>query len=215
MVLIGIVVPFLLFFISMHSTYAYFTATAKEQKSTTSTAKIQIMLTEPEKTFEDLDKNIISAEFEGRPENQVLPGNTIYFDGTLLNKGTADCYILIQFSITITKVGSATPETHILKYYTFVEDNTNADGYRQQEITESQGVYSHNVGIIPKDNEDADDTSDERNFSFSFEIDGKTFTDAYQGATINYSIKAHALQTVHIPDNATGATGLLMQYINQ
>lgn len=199
----------------MHSTFAYFTATASEKKSTTSTATIQITLTEPEKTSYDINDIIISPEEVGQIDNQILPGNTIYFDGTLINSGNADCYVLIKFTIDVTKVNSSTAENFITEYYTFIEDDESDAGYSQLEITETQSGYSSDVGIIPKNNNSVNDTSDERDFTLSFEIDGKTFTDAYQGATINYSIKAYAIQTVHIPNDATGATSLLMQYINQ
>lgn len=201
-------IPFLLFFIAMHSTYAYFTATASEKKSTASTATIQILLTEPERSFVDIYDNIISSEAADQIQNQVLPGNTIYFNGTLINKGNAECYVLIKFTIDITKAGSSTTENFTTEYYSFANNE-------QIEITEKDGEYSNNVGIIPKNNNSVENTSDERDFTLSFEIDGKRFTDAYQGATLNYSIKAYAIQTVHIPDGAAGATALLMEYINQ
>lgn len=213
MVLLGIIIPFLLFFISLNTAYAFFTATAAKSESTSNTATIRINIGEVGETVTDVNQVVTSSTTEG-VVNKVLPGDELTLAGTLANAGSAECYVILEFKIDVTKVGSTESENITKEYYTFTTTSSSPLAYSQTKITESEGTYSSNAGIICANNESETNTDDERNFSLSYTFDGATFGDVYKNANITYTIRAYAIQTVGITNGASGATALLMEYLS-
>lgn len=195
MVLVGIIIPFLMFFISINTTYAFFTATTTEKHSSTETAIVRI-------TFNEVQANAISTASQSS-STTIMPGDTLTVAGQLVNSGTADCYVAIVYEIKITKIDGST-ETPFKKYYTYKSGVLT-------EITGTEGNYSTTAGILKeKDGED----SVTLNLP-TYEFAGATYNNDYKNATVTYFLKGSAIQTVNIPGGASEATDILMGNLNK
>lgn len=196
MVLLGIIIPFLVFFISMNTTYAFFTATATKKESTTTTATVQI-------TFKTDGVSTVSASTESG-EAMVIPGDTLTLTGSLTNVGSADAYAIMEFIVTVQKTGSTDIETVCKKYYTFVDSTLT-------EITGTENNYSTNAGIITSNTSKHFTSTNALTFTFT----GATYDNSYKNATMNYYINASAIQTANLAstetESAKVATNLLME----
>ena len=110
MILLGIIIPFLVFFISMNATFAYFTATAAKNESSSETAMLKINF-----SADTVGEVYTSTQTK---ETKILPGDTLKVVGALENSGTADCYVVLEYEIKITKQNTSYTETVIKEYYT-------------------------------------------------------------------------------------------------
>ncbi len=200
-ILLGIIIPFLLFFISMNATYAYFTATATKKESTTNTAIIKISLN----NVSDSISRVTSETEEGKIQ-KLVPGDTLNINGTLVNSGSTSCYVIIEFSLEIKKINDAFSETHVKEYYTF-ENSEDGTTYTKKEIHGNPNNYSTQAGIILKDGT--------RNFNLTYTFTGNEYGNEYNQATATYKVRAHALQTGNLAateeESAKVATNVLME----
>ena len=88
----GIVMPILVFFISMGATFAYFTARTKGAESDSSTAIIQVNL---DGTTKKLNTSTITST------TRVVPGDELVINTKVKNTGTSSIYAIINFKISI------------------------------------------------------------------------------------------------------------------
>ena len=91
-IFIWIILPILLFFFSMNTVYAYFTATAKQQKANVTTATINVNF-ENEEVSTKTEQNVITE--------YVVPGSDIIYSGNVVNTGTIKMYCILEFNIMI------------------------------------------------------------------------------------------------------------------
>ena len=98
MVLLGIIIPFLVFFISMNTTYAYFTATASKQESSTNTATIRINFSDVGYSATNTNNAIVSSSKTTSVRN-ILPGDTLKVNGSIITLGSASCYLIFEIEV--------------------------------------------------------------------------------------------------------------------
>ena len=195
------IIPFLLFFISMNVTYAYFTATATEKKSTATTAVIRVGF--DSSTTTEINSNVLTSHVD----NIFYPGDVLSAQGKIENSGKSNIYAILVFKVLVTKKGETEAQTAIEKYYSF-------DGSGNQvEIVVSNNSFSNNACLIEAPN--ANKTNNyTRSFSVSYEFVGADYDDDYQEASVEYLIAAYAVQTTNLEGTGTqaeNATEILME----
>lgn len=190
MVLVGIIIPILAFFISMNATFAYFTATAEKKQATSETAIVKIKFSDDTSTL--INSSTVTSSV------QLVPGDTLTIDGDLENSGNVAVYAILEFEVYVTKKDSTTKETAVHKYYTFVDSTLT-------EITGSAGNYSANATMLY-----VDSPNNAKSFTLNYLFDGNTYGNEYKNATVTYSVNGYAIQTVNIDGGASEATELLM-----
>lgn len=225
MLLVGIIVPFLAFFISMNTVYAYFTATSVRHHSSSNTAIVKINIADSDNDV--TNSNNVSVYNPESAEKtllrNVLPGDTISVSGTIVNKSTAECYVILQFGINVTQSDNSV-ETVCNKIYTFAIDEEDSSAYVQKEIIGTTDNYNITAKTICADNENENNTEDERAFELSYtfygckpteDYDGVIFDDSYKHATISYFVKVFAIQSANLAStseqSAIVATNLLIE----
>lgn len=166
--LIWIIVPILLFFIAMGSVYAYFTASAKEQRGDSTTAIIRIGFSENTSTSIVNSNDIITTN--------VLPGSTIVISGSVVNNGTMPVYALLEFIITIDG------EIDELEHSYFTASGT--------ELVSSNNTYSTGATQIV--------VGTKSDFSLQYTFDFNQFDNNYKGRKVNIELIAHAIQVKNI-----------------
>lgn len=193
----GIILPFLVFFISINVTYAYLTATTSKY-SALSTALIKISLS----NFNASGFTSVSSDEE--TIDYIYPGDTLTINGTLINSGSSPCYAIIEFTLDVTKVNQSQAETHAKQYFTFTMNQNGT--YSQAEITKNQNNFSINAGIILK--------NETRDFTITYVFDGIVYNNDYKLASATYKIRAQAMQMSSVTDpndeTAKTATTILM-----
>lgn len=187
----------------MNTTYAYFTATAAKNESTTTTATIKISLS----NFNSSGYTTVTSG--DNTINYILPGDTLTVGGTLTNSGSSPCYAIIEFSVIVQKEGSEEKEVATKEYYTFV--NTGNNAYTKTEITGTKDNYSTNADIILKDGT--------RDFTFTYTFTGADYNNDYENASATFAVRAHAIQTENLAETETEAakeaTNLLMEKLSK
>ncbi len=91
-VLLGIILPILAFFISMSGVYAYFTARANKEQSSSSTGIVRISTS---------DDQLMINGLASTSDSKLLPGDTITYSGKVYNNGTVAEYVIIEFEVKI------------------------------------------------------------------------------------------------------------------
>ncbi len=186
----------------MNTTYAYFTATAAKNESTTTTATIKISLS----NFDSSGYTTVTSE--ENTINYILPGDTLTVGGTLTNSGSSPCYAIIEFSVIVQKQGKEA-EVKEKRYYTFV--NNDDSSYTKTEITGTENNYSTNAAIILKDGT--------RDFTFTYTFTGADYNNDYKNASATFAVRAHAIQTENLAETeaeaAQEATNLLIANLNK
>ena len=120
----------------------------------------------------------------------ILPGTNYVVSGSVENIGMSKIYAILELTITVKKQNAESEETLTKKYYT-------ADG---NEIAIASNVASTPATVM--------DVSDKVSFSFKTEFDFWHFDNSYQGAKINLSVKARALQFVNIEAGEYASAGV-------
>jgi len=184
-----VVIPITLFFVAIDATYAYFTSTLQETK-TTATARLTIEFGDTTKTFAN------STEITN--STLILPGDTIVASGTVENSGNVQAYVIIKFKLSVTKSGSSNEELIDEKYYTIHNSNL-------QEITVDGNSISHNAFIM--------NGGASQPFAISYQLDFDEFNNDYKQAKLSYSLQACAIQTTSLPDAAEATTLLINQVV--
>lgn len=188
--LVGIIVPLILFAFVCGGVYAWFTASTKEQIVNMNVGTVSI-------TFDgNLEKEIVSSSSNSKL-NYILPGSQISLSGAVKNNGTGKVYAIIMIVVEGVKADNTTAVIS-KKYYT-------ATGV--ELVAGSNGSYTLGATEI-----DADKTSAFTNtVAFGF----FDYDDSWQGATVNITVTARAIQFQNIDKGsysspAINATNLLM-----
>ena len=182
--IVGLVLPILLFFVTVNVAYAYFTAVASN-RATANTPIIKI-------SFQDGSSTVNSTPITGT--TTLIPGDSISISGRVNNSGDKDIYAIITFKIQITKQNGAT-ETAVSKYYSL-------ENSKLREIKGSEGNFSKHAFTLATD----ETTS---NFSVSHKFSFNKYNNSYKNALIHYELAADAIQKDGIDTNIT-ATDLIM-----
>lgn len=196
----GIILIFLIFFISSSDVYSYFTATAKPQGATMTTATIRVGFTSD--TAATIDSNSISDE------TRIVPGQTLKISGNIQNIGNSDIYMVLQYRL-FTKKASDETETEIInKYYTFDESNN------IEEITDLTSPTDTIKEAKLLQSEPETLLGELVGFNFSYDFDFHEYDNSYQNGTARYLLTAYAIQTTNLPEDeggpAVSATKLLI-----
>ena len=200
MVLIGIVVPLLIFFAMINVTYAYFTARPLPFEGATTSGLVLVRLNG------DIKTKINSTETTAT--SKLLPGDTLSVCGTVENAGTTAIYVLFELEILVTKQGSDDAEQEMLEYFTLVDGTatqinvtTNDDGTK---------TYSSTAFYIESANEDKTNEFT-KDFEISHVFDGEKYNNDYKNASVTYTLKVTSIQRDSM-EGSTHATEILMLY---
>lgn len=185
----------LMFFLSMASVYAYFTATASKQQSELTTAIIRVGFTSD--TGATIDSNSITDS------TKIVPGETLEISGAIQNIGNSDIYTILHYELFTQKVNES--EIQIVdKYYTFsgstmveINDISNPDDSIQaaRKLTaNATTMLGETVG-----------------FNLNHKFDFYDYDNTYQNATARYLITAHAIQVANL-DDGVQATQLIAKF---
>ena len=194
MVLLGIIVPALVFFAAINVTYSYFTARSAEIINSTTTSGLLIKLTS------DTQPKINSTAVTGT--SKLLPGDTLSIDGSVENAGTHTFYAIFEFTVVVTKAASGSAAEMVLSaYYTIV-------GSTATQIVKNGSTYSATAFLVEAPNEGKTNAYTKA-FSLPFTFDGETYNDDYKNANVSYTLKAVAIQSAAI-GGASAATDELI-----
>ena len=182
---------------SMNATYAYFTASAKAADGIAQTATL--LVTVSDDTAGSINSSTITSS------TKIIPGDILTINGSVVNDGNVQAYVILEFKVTTTKsgAGSSTVEEH--KFYSL-------SGTNLIEITGSNGTYSVNAFAIDAPNENRTNTYS-KNFKIDYLFNVYDYDNSYKNAQATYTVTAHAIQTANIASAAT-ATTLLLEKAN-
>ena len=175
-VLVGLIVPILMFFFAMNSVYAYFTAAAELQNYSMSTGSIKLEFTEGISATQNS-----MAVVEG---SNIYPGQTLSFSGTIKNTGGSPLYAILVWDIVV--VNEDDSETVLYtEYYT-------PAGTKLTQKADSS--YSGAVEMVKN-------ATQSFNLSYTFDFYDESL-DEHQGKAVKFIFNARGIQTVHITQDA-------------
>ena len=187
MVLWGLIIPILVFLLVFNGSYAYFTATAKAQNSTTTTAIIKIGFTDDiATTIKESGATVTRAK--------LIPGDSVTFKGTVQNTGTADLYAIVSYELEVIKTDNT---SSVVK-----SGYLNAVG---SELVLGDGVYTTAATLMA--------VNAINSFEVSHEFDFFEYDNTYKNAQVIFRAKAQAIQQSNIA-SASAATFILMEKFN-
>lgn len=181
----GIIIPILLFYISLNATYSYLSATAYSDKNTVDISVIKVEFSEKSN---NIDANTITAS------SKLIPGKTIELSGKVQNTGNEAIYAIITFEIETTKVGGETYKTK--KYYTL-------ENGKLKEIIILTDNYSNYAFSM-----EANDITE--NFSVEHYFDFYKYDNTYINANVKYSLSVNAIQSKNIENNVVATKHLIL-----
>ena len=195
MILTCIILPIILFFITLSSCYAFFTSQSHKRYGENSTALLQVSFSKDKHSVSVNSQTIAST-------TSILPGDNMEIKGVLENKGSTNAYCILVLTINITKLNSQNVDYTYSKAFSL-------SGNKFAEITGSQGNYSLQAFTLECANE-----TKTNNYSISFSLpytfDGATFDSTFEEAKISYDVSAYAIQQDNIEGGLQSATDILM-----
>ena len=181
-VLLGIMLPLIVFLLAMNIVYALFTASSRTLASDgNTTAAVKIGFSQ-----ETTLNNTPISSASGTITN-LLPGDTITIAGAVENNGNASLYFIINFQLTITLSNTTTTLTN--SNYTF-NGNT---------LVVLDGETYTDATMLA--------TNATKNFTLNYTLD-PNYGNTYQGVTLGYNLSGYAIQTVG--QTASGAATYLI-----
>ncbi len=181
-ILIGLSIVILVFLITMGSTFAYFTATAKKNQTNFSLAMIKIGFTE------DTTMQIITSS-TGSTSLNVLPGDKVSYKGSVKNIGNKPLFAILEFQVEIE--GKDKPLTRV--YYT-ADGNTRITKEADEYITPSTLIKEGEI----------------ESFTVAFRLNPNIYNNEYKNKKIRLKVVAHAIQYDNIIDPVL-ATNIMMK----
>ncbi len=133
--LLGILIPFLLFSLTFSMAYSFFTATANQ---ITINRTASIICIGSENTIKSIQDNA-----------SIAPGDTLTLQTRIKNVGTAPIYCFLKFDMIIGE--SSAPTETIQKFYTFSEGNLvefSTSNILDSFILSSEGTTSYKDVVI-------------------------------------------------------------------
>lgn len=168
---ISTIIIVLLLSFAMSNVYAYFTAIANKE-ITIDFATIDVNMVDGNGT--DISSFPISLE-------GVTPGSTLNFSSVnIKNKGTTECYALLNLDVTITA-----PNAYTLHYNKWFDINGNEVNHNDFAINEVAATIMASGETI--------------NTSMQWQIPGDPISNDYQNGTITATLGAYGVQTL-LPD---------------
>ena len=169
-VLLGMIVPILMFFFAMNSVYAYFTATATPQSASVSTGIIKLEFSEGINATQNSVAVVDGAI--------IYPGQSFNFAGTIKNSGNASLYAILVWDVVL--VDGDSEEVLLTEYYTpaGVKLTKNLDNtYSSAQEMAKNATQS---------------------FSLNYDFDFNEIGNDYQGKTVKFVFNARGIQTANI-----------------
>ena len=184
-ILLGILIPILLFYLSYGVVYAYFTATAKNAEGTITTGILKVKFS---------DTTDVSVSEQSINDVSILPGDTVVISGSVVNDGTVPMYALlvIQVNVEESRIGDE------ITYTTVETSYYNAAG-TQLVYNATDDIYTTGSTLIAK--------SGTSGFSISYTFEGESYGSEYQGKAVQILVMARAIQTVNLDDGVTTNDG--------
>ncbi len=191
-VILGILLPILAFFVSMHGAYAYFTASTTLDSSKVSLGVLKIRFSGD--TSFTLNSQTITGSIT------AFPGQQFKATAEIENSGDSQTFAIISFKLIVTKSDSST-ESPFNSFYTITSDSN----VLVPIIENADGTYSQSAFVLDK--------SAKKSFTFIYDFDFYQYGNEYKNAHVTYELKAYAIQTANFntPEDATKA---LMEIFN-
>lgn len=183
----GILLPILVFFISMNAVYAYFTATASKQESVATTGIISVGMKNKNDGSSLTKYNFTQAKLE--------PGDTTTFDGIVKNTGNSKIYFIAEYKVSLIK---SSTETNLLTCYYTMKNNV------LTELTKSGSTYTGDACVL-----DVNATSP---LPVTYTVPTDWEISDCADANLNVSITVCAIQFANIA-NASTATSEIMKLL--
>ena len=132
--ILGILVPILLFFVSLNGTFSYFTASAQKHVSNTSTAILSIKVVN--------DQVVVNSA--AYTSQKIVPGDTLKFTGSLQNLSSIPVYVVAVLNTVVTKTN--TESVTLTKYYsrnntTWVEIGVSNNKFNANSFEMAKDAY--------------------------------------------------------------------------
>ena len=199
---IWILIPILLFFIILNSTYAYFTASSSRETATTATAKVQIKF--PNTTTASISTMVTNST---TVSTVILPGDVLNISTVVENLSDVKVYLLLKLSVDVKKSGETNATNVSTKYYSL-------SGSNLTQITQTAGA---STADISDDNfssyaltQDAKTTSNTFNMIYTFA--GAEYDNSYALAQASYTLTGYAIQFSNV--TSLEATAMLWKLAN-
>ena len=199
---IWVLIPILLFFIILNSTYAYLTASAQGQTATTATAKVQIK-------FPNTTEATISTAVSNSTTvtTVILPGDVLNISTAVENLSDVKVYLLLKLSVDIKKSGETNATNVSTKFYAL-------SGSSLIQVTQTAGASTADTS---DDNfssyaltQDAKTTSNTFNITYTFA--GAEYDNSYALAQASYTLTGYAIQFPNV--SSLEATATLWELAN-
>ncbi len=203
MILLGFIIPILLFIPIINVTYAYFTAKSKVEAQEASIGDVTISFDDG--TSAKLNTTVISNSL------RLMPGDTLNFEGSVVNAGTIPFYAIFELKLNIKKTATGSVEETSTCYYTLTNSGSTYNSTASEITITTEGsttTYDKYAFVVQANA--TQNTS--QNFKISHEFDGLTYDNAYQGAKVTYSLKVCAIQYYVLTEQE--ATKELISYAN-
>ena len=173
-----ILVLLLVFFLSLATTFAYFTATANRNSSNLAFSDLTLTYVNNEGVV--LEQGGINT---GALDN-LIPGQVINFSNIdITNSGNIDCYCLVKLNLVFNK------DDLVLKvfdgWYNLSGDKINTSNILKNNVAANEISAGESVDL-----------------SLSYEIDYAEFDNKYIGATVEYNLIAYGVQKPYISNKA-------------
>lgn len=180
-VLLGMIVPILMFFFAMNSVYAYFTATAQQKNATIKTGSIMLQFTDGINATSNSTAVVDGAI--------IYPGQSFDFAGTIKNTGSSAMYAIVVCEIV--QVDGETETVISTSYYT-------PNGTALTKNDQDQYVGAQEM---------AKDVT--ASFTISHSFGFNDYGNEFNGKQFKFVFKARGIQTVKL--TADTATKLLVE----
>ena len=180
-VLIGMIIPILMFFFALNSVYAYFTASLELDPTSFSTGNIVLTFT---KDIETTQNSVAVVDGE-----MIYPGQTFDFAGTIKNSGNSPLYAILVWDVVVV---DGEDETVIAtEYYT-------PSGAKLTKKADNTYTGAEEM---------AKDDTNSFNLTYSFGFNDSEL-DQYQGMEVKFVFNARGIQTDNVTQDV--ATQILV-----
>lgn len=171
--LFGIILPMIVFLLSLNIVYALFTASSTPISSSQTTAIVRIGFSN------DTALNNVAVSSTSSNITNLVPGDDLTLTGKVVNSGNSAIYFLLNLKLEIRKTTSNANTTILNKVYTISSNN----------------IVEYNS----TNNAAAASNTPNEEFAFSFTHTLSTdYGNEYQLAEITYTLTAYAVQQYNL-----------------
>ena len=184
-ILSRIVIPVLIFFLTLNVTYAYFTASSATKSLSKNVGVVRL-------TFDSATAGGVTMTSAGADLGTALPGQTIAISAQAKNLGTVPIYVILKINLEIDD------EVIDSSYYTLAGTEI--------EYTEVNNVITYTT---PATSIDAGATASAFNYNY---IIPEELDNTYMDKVVSISINGYGIQTYEV--TALNATKMLVALSN-